>query len=1161
MMNNRVRHLRAVLTSVVCAVLMTEGIIPVQIYAVNTTAGSTVMVTAGEASAEIAITPQEAAIRESSVIDRIMKTQIAVSEVSGNEENTENEENNGTAQAEEEETVPQWEVIEIKTPVDLKKLAENCTLDTWSEYKYVKLLNDINVYGHDFTTIPIFNGVFDGQGHEITEYDYSGDGYVTGLFRYIGSEGIVQNLRLYANIGADSEKQVTGGLCGINYGVIKGCEFSGKVSGKTSTGAITAINEVTGLVTGCRNHGNVTGYYYTGGVAGKNYGTVADSYNEGNLNNSLEWVNEEDEMNTGAGIIKNLTGRSGDENPLATTGLDTGGIAGYSKGSIIRCTNSGIVGYEHTGYNVGGIAGRQTGIITMCTNKGEIYGRKDIGGIVGQMEPHLEPDEVQSLSEAVDKLHDLIDVTIEHADGSVDVIGDDINRLSSYADGAVDTSDTMTKQFSSFMNSNMDTLNTFMGRVRYVMNHMPAVLDSLDTAATNLSYFNNDLRRIMKDVDIYSKLSANEAASVNAALKALSENMAKYRDASKRMAEDAKNLADAISKNNTDDIKKYREQLAYDISETTKAAGAITEQLNIIYTIMEPYLGPAREALSADIARANSDFNKTIESVKSATRSLRSIMDYLNSQSELKTTKLGSDWDNSKDQLHSQLNGVFDAVSALSAHSTDSSHQTNSDLEAVNDQLNTVFHIISDDIDGLGAPNKALDDIYTDVSDTVIEQIRSGRVDSSENTGTVNGDINIGGIAGAMDIDEDDPESSAAGDVEFSLGEKYLLRNVICDCKNDSDIISKKDGAGGIVGYMGQGIITACEGYGFIKSTEGGYVGGVAGQSLSIVRNSNTMANLSGSGYVGGITGYGTTITGCIAFPTFIETVDRTGAIAGQVERDSDTQEAKMGVISANYFVSASYNGIDGVSYKDIAEPVSYYDLALIGAPPAFMHPTVNYRITDIDDNEVDMGKEEIPYGTPLDKLNYPEVPDEEGYYISWNDTSGELMDGVRIVNGEYIDIVSVIASTETYPDTEKPLAYMDGSFERESVVSVKTVDDPGYLSPVLTGENAVIYDVTVSGLGVSNKGDYKIRLYNPYEEAVLYKYEDGAFKELQSTVRNEYLETGTEYLHTVYAVAEKKDFKKQIILASAGIAGLLILLIVIIRIIVKRRRAKKGSA
>ncbi|MBR1875519.1 MAG: hypothetical protein IJ805_00255 [Lachnospiraceae bacterium] len=268
-----------------------------------------------------------------------------------------------------------------------------------------------------------------------------------------------------------------------------------------------------------------------------------------------------------------------------------------------------------------------------------------------------------------------------------------------------------------------------------------------------------------------------------------------------------------------------------------------------------------------------------------------------------------------------------------------------------------------------------------------------------------------------------------------------------------------------------------------------------------------------------------------------------------------------MGVISANYFVSASYNGIDGVSYKDIAEPVSYYDLALIGAPPAFMHPTVNYRITDIDDNDVDMGREEIPYGTPLDKLNYPEVPDEEGYYISWDDTSGELMDGVRIVNGEYIDIVSVIASKETWPDTEKPLAYMDGSFERESVVSVKTVDDPGYLSPVLTGENAVIYDVTVSGLGVANKGDYKIRLYNPYEEAVLYKYEDGAFKELQSTVRNEYLETGTEYLHTVYAVAEKKDFKKQIILASAGIAGLLILLIVIIRIILKRRRARKGSA
>ena len=75
------------------------------------------------------------------------------------------------------------------------------------------------------------------------------------------------------------------------------------------------------------------------------------------------------------------------------SGEDTGGIAGYSDGVIIGCSNYGRVGYEHTGYNIGGIAGRQSGVVTSCTNIGTVYGRKDVGGIVGQMEPYIEVDE------------------------------------------------------------------------------------------------------------------------------------------------------------------------------------------------------------------------------------------------------------------------------------------------------------------------------------------------------------------------------------------------------------------------------------------------------------------------------------------------------------------------------------------------------------------------------------------------------------------------------------------------------------------------------------------------------------------------------------------------------------------------------------------------
>jgi len=1117
--------------------------------------GSTVMVTAGEASAETFVTPEAAEKKENEAETRAEDAFRSAGEdpgslmVSGG---------NG-------EEKPVWETIEINDLDDLIDLAKNCSTDTWSEYKYVRLNADINVFESGFTTIPIFNGVFNGQGHQITEYTYSGDGYVTGLFRYIGSDGIVQDLKLYGSVDADNEEQVTGGICGINYGVIKNCDFFGSINGKTSTGGIAAINEVTGLIGGCRNHGKVTGYYYTGGVCGKNYGTISDTINDGDLNNSEAWVNKDDEMNTGSQILKNIKSGDKEENPLANTGIDTGGIAGYSKGSIIRCRNKGVIGYEHTGYNVGGIAGRQTGIISMCTNEGRVLGRKDIGGIAGQMEPHLEPDEVQSLTEAVDKLHDLIKLTIDDADGSVDVIKDDVNRLSNFADGAVDTTNVMSDQFSRFMNSNLDTLNTFMTRTRYVMNHVPAVFDDLEGAALNMSGFNNDLKKIMLDIDIYGQLSANETASVNNALRIISENSEKYNDATRRMEEYTKALAKAISDNDLPAISENSAKLAEASSDATEAAAEIARQLDVIYDIMQPHLGPARESLSSDIARANSHMNATLEKIRSASRSTRSIFDYLNSQSELKATKLGGDWDNSKSLLHDQLNGVVDAVNALSEHSSSTSHRTNDNFSAVNDQLNTVFHILADDIDGLGAPNKTLDELYTDVSDLVIEQIRSGRVDGSVNAGRIEGDINIGGIAGSMDIDENDPESSAAGTVGFKLGEKYLLRNVICDSRNTGDVISKKDGAGSIVGYMAQGIVTACQGRGYIRSTEGGYVGGIAGQSLSIVRNCDVLAVLSGSGYVGGIAGFGTTITGCIAVPTFVSTGDRTGSIAGQVERDKETQEAKMGVVSSNYFAGSTINGIDSINYTGIAEPVDYGMLLRYeGAPEDFRHLTISYRLKDLDDNESEIGTQEMPYGAVLRNLSYPDFEEKDGYYVEWDDTSQSEMTGNRVVNGEYVEIVTVIESGEKYPDTEKPLVFMDGSFERESAVEAHIAEGPKYDSDGFSEGESVTYEVIVKGLGQANRGDYKIRLYNPYDKADLYYYDrdkEKFYKCENVLERSHYLETDNEHIYSVYAVVEKKNLMPVYIGAGACALVLILVLILAVRGIVKALKRVKNKA
>ena len=41
------------------------------------------------------------------------------------------------------------------------------------------------------------------------------------------------------------------------------------------------------------------------------------------------------------------------------------------------------------GYNVGGIVGRQSGYLDGCRNTGTVRGRKDVGGIAGQLEPQV----------------------------------------------------------------------------------------------------------------------------------------------------------------------------------------------------------------------------------------------------------------------------------------------------------------------------------------------------------------------------------------------------------------------------------------------------------------------------------------------------------------------------------------------------------------------------------------------------------------------------------------------------------------------------------------------------------------------------------------------------------------------------------------------------
>lgn len=295
--------------------------------------------------------------------------------------------------------------------------AESCRLDSYSYDLQVKLEADIDLSGTAFSGIPIFCGTFDGNGHTISGLTLEGYGSVQGLFRYLSDTALVQNLNVQGKLAPKGSRNSVGGIAGSNSGRIENCSFDGQVAGGDRVGGIAGINTLTGVIAGCRTQGNVHGNHFVGGVAGENQGVIRNSENAAKVNTTAV----QNSVDLSDITIDSITGA---ESSSAAT--DIGGIAGISAGVIRGCKNTADVGYQHMGYNVGGIAGRQTGYLVDCENYGAIFGRKEVGGIAGQLEPaatiRYSEDTLQILKGQMNTLSQLIDTAAGNAQSSTNAI-------------------------------------------------------------------------------------------------------------------------------------------------------------------------------------------------------------------------------------------------------------------------------------------------------------------------------------------------------------------------------------------------------------------------------------------------------------------------------------------------------------------------------------------------------------------------------------------------------------------------------------------------------------------------------------------------------------------------------------------------------------------
>ena len=177
----------------------------------------------------------------------------------------------------------------------------------------------------------------------------------------------------------------------------------------------------------------------------------------------------------------------------------------------------------------------------------------------------------------------------------------------------------------------------------------------------------------------------------------------------------------------------------------------------------------------------------------------------------------------------------------------------------------------------------------------------------------VNGDLNVGGIVGTMNIEYDldpefDPDLTDSTDITL----RSTVNNVVIRCSNYGEVTSKKNSVGGITGLEELGLVYGSESYGSVKSDTGDYAGGIAGNSVSAISNSYSLCNVNAKDYVGGIVGSGYTVKNCVSASTITSDGEGLGSIAGTVSEE--------GEVKGNIFVGDDLDGIDNINYAGIAD-------------------------------------------------------------------------------------------------------------------------------------------------------------------------------------------------------------------------------------------------
>ncbi len=784
----------------------------------------------------------------------------------------------------------------ISSTEDFLNFAKRLQSDSDSEGKTWVLTDDIDLSGTDFGMISIFAGTLDGCGHTISGFNFEENGSNIGFIRVLAKNGLVRNLRVEGNVNPESGMNDVGIMVGSNYGCIEDCTVSGNAFGMEAVGGAAGHNMESGRIVRTVNYSTVTGMRRTGGIAGFNEGTIIDSENAGEVNagRKTAWeINDErekvaeseddsddDEIRTSDALSKlNPDGIDLKDDDLSELLQNdqkvnyTGGIAGASSGTISGCINNGVVGYDHTGYKTGGIVGYERGILSSCSNNGAVSGRKNTGGIAGQLEPYC-----------VNAYHeDALDTTRAEADTLVDdlaelqkIMEQEDLKAQTNIDSIRGTADDLRGTVSGYKEYYRNKDDQMESEIRSHTSEVRSIIEGLDPDLVN-GDTKNAFKALRADLNDLSDLMD---AAEKAAGSGVSLDMTNYSSKLMKLSSDILTQVDSL----LGDGMKAGESLRdteKDLERLRDASNSLDDTLRIVYDSYK------------------NDFRATDENITSKIDTLASEMDTLNE--ELKE---------SDSRVRGKTGEINETLKRLNTAVNDSFDQITNVLERYRntDDINDIFDDISDDSDNTPA---------------------QGRITQCTNTGVIRSDINGGGIVGMADTDVDiqsDFEVVSSGQV--SLKYDRTKRATVIDCTNYGYVKVQNSNAGGIAGSMDIGAVLSSYNFGNVRTEDGDYAGGITGKSRYVIRDCFSMTSISGNKYLGGVAGFGRRVIGNRAMAD-IQSAGKeyTGVIAGDIDDKEST-------VSQNIYVENELGAVNGLTYDDQARAVTYEEFIAIPNTP-----------------------------------------------------------------------------------------------------------------------------------------------------------------------------------------------------------------------------------